>query len=59
MKCIYPLKLTSIWHLWIHTIETNSYELYHLKNDISETKNLNDSEPVVYAKLKNELENWK
>lgn len=46
------------WKL-IHTIETNSYELYNLKNDISETKNLIVSEQVVFAKLKKELESWK
>lgn len=46
------------WKL-IHTIETNSYELYNLKTDISESKNLIDSEPALAAKLKKELEAWK
>ncbi len=46
------------WKL-IHTIETNTYELYNLKTDISETKNLIDSEPAVAAKLIKELEAWK
>jgi arylsulfatase A-like enzyme len=46
------------WKL-IHTIETNSYELYNLKSDISETKNLIDSEPKIADKLKKELEAWK
>lgn len=46
------------WKL-IHTIETNSYELFNLKTDISETKNLIGSEPVIAGKLKKELEAWK
>jgi len=46
------------WKL-IHTIETNTYELYNLKTDISETKNLIDSVPSIAAKLKKELELWK
>ncbi len=46
------------WKL-IHTIETNSYELYNLKTDISENKNLIDNEPAVAARLKKELEAWK
>ena len=46
------------WKL-IHTMETNSYELFNLKTDISETTNLFDSEPVVGAKLIKELEAWK
>jgi len=46
------------WKL-IHTIETNSYELFNLKNDISESKNLFDSEPAISAKLIKELESWK
>jgi arylsulfatase A-like enzyme len=46
------------WKL-IHTIETNSYELFNLKNDISESKNLYDSEPAIAAKLIKELESWK
>jgi arylsulfatase A-like enzyme len=46
------------WKL-IHTIETNTYELYNLKSDLSESKNLIDSEPAIAAKLKKELENWK
>lgn len=46
------------WKL-IHTIETNSYELFNLKTDISESKNLIDAEPVIAAKLIKELESWK
>lgn len=46
------------WKL-IHTIETNSYELYNLKIDISESKDLINSEPAIAAKLKKELEAWK
>ena len=46
------------WKL-IHTIETNTYELYDLKCDIAESKNLIDSEPSIATKLKKELENWK
>lgn len=46
------------WKL-IHTIETNSYELYNLKTDISETNNRIDSEPKIAAKLKKELDAWK
>jgi arylsulfatase A-like enzyme len=46
------------WKL-IHTIETNTYELYNLKSDISESKNLIDSEPAIATKLKKELESWK
>jgi len=46
------------WKL-IHTIETNVYELYNLRNDISESKNLFDNEPVIATKLTKELEEWK
>lgn len=46
------------WKL-IHSIETNTYELYNLKSDISESKNQIDSEPTIAAKLKKELEIWK
>lgn len=46
------------WKL-IHTIETNTYELYNLKADISESKNLIDSEPAIAIRLKKELESWK
>jgi len=46
------------WKL-IHTYETNAFELYNLKTDISETKNLIDSEPAIATRLKNELEAWK
>lgn len=46
------------WKL-IHTIETNSYELFNLKTDISESNNLIDTEPAIAAKLKKELEDWK
>ena len=46
------------WKL-IHIIETNTFELYNLKSDVSETKNLINSESAIAAKLKRELENWK
>jgi len=46
------------WKL-IHTFETNTYELYNLKSDISESKNLIASEPAIASKLKKELESWK
>lgn len=46
------------WKL-IHTIETNTYELFNLKSDLSESKNLIDSEPAIATRLKKELETWK
>lgn len=46
------------WKL-IHTIETDTYELFNLKTDISESINLIDKETVIAAKLKKELEVWK
>jgi len=54
----YSAVRSSDWKL-IHTIETNTYELYNLKLDISESKNLIDSEPTIATKLKKELESWK
>jgi arylsulfatase A-like enzyme len=46
------------WKL-IHNIETNSYELYNLKSDISESNNLINIENADFVKLTKELENWK
>jgi arylsulfatase A-like enzyme len=46
------------WKL-IHIIETDSYELYNLKDDIGEQRNLIDENPKVKVRLQKELENWK
>jgi arylsulfatase A len=46
------------WKL-IHIIETNTYELYNLKQDIGETNNLAASHPKMLKKLTKNLENWK
>ena len=46
------------WKL-IHVMETNKYELYDLKNDISESKNLYDKEPEIAKKLIKSLEEWR
>ena len=46
------------WKL-IHIIETNTYELYNLKNDIGETQDLAASNPKMLKKLTRELEKWK
>lgn len=46
------------WKL-IHVMETNKYELYDLKNDISESKNLYDKEPEIAKKLIKSLVDWK
>lgn len=46
------------WKL-IHIIETDSYELYNLKDDIGEQQNLIDENPKVKVRLQKELEHWK
>lgn len=46
------------WKL-IHIMETNSYELYNIKNDLSETTNLFKTQPKVAQKLTLELEKFK
>ncbi len=46
------------WKL-LHLIETNSYELYNLKEDIGETRNLAATNPKMVKKLTRELEKWK
>lgn len=46
------------WKL-IENYEDSSFELYNLKNDISEKKNLAEIHPDVLCKLKNELDEWK
>lgn len=45
------------WKL-IHYYENNDIELYNLKNDIGETVNLFNDEPVQAAKLMNMLQKW-
>ncbi|WP_310560556.1 sulfatase [Flavobacterium sp.] len=42
----------------IHDLELDSYELYNLKSDIGETKNLASSLPEKTAALKAMLNNW-
>ncbi len=46
------------WKL-IENFETNTFELYNLKDDISESKNLIDQNPEIASKLKNKLKNWR
>lgn len=46
------------WKL-IENYEDGSFELYNLKNDISEKKNLVEKYPDILGKLKNELYDWK
>ncbi|WP_282073922.1 sulfatase [Polaribacter atrinae] len=42
----------------IHDIETETYELYNLKNDIGENSNLIDEEPKVATLLKDQLKEY-
>lgn len=42
----------------IHDLELNTYELYNLKSDIGETKNLVSILPEKTAELKGMLNNW-
>lgn len=46
------------WQL-IHKMEKRKYELYDLKNDISESKNLYSKEPEIAKKMITSLEDWK
>jgi arylsulfatase A-like enzyme len=46
------------WKL-IHIIETNTYELYNLKEDIGEKKDQASLYPKVVKQLARELEKWK
>jgi len=46
------------WKL-IENFETNTFELYNLKNDISESKNLINEKPEIVAELKNKLNDWR
>lgn len=46
------------WKL-IHIIESNTYELYNLKDDISESNNLSAIYPALTKKLIKNLEEWK
>lgn len=46
------------WKL-IHIMETNTFELYNLKSDIGETKNLAIERPKMVKKLTKEIESWK
>lgn len=43
------------WKL-IHRYEDGGYELYHLKDDIGESRDLSDSHPAELARLRRELE---
>ena len=44
---------------WIHLMETNSYELYNLKEDIGEINNLADVKKEIKEDLLKDLEAWK
>lgn len=46
------------WKL-IHIMESDSYELYNLKNDVSETENLYEAKPKIAEKLKKTLVSWR
>ena len=46
------------WKL-INIIETGENELYNLKNDIGETKDVASQNPKLVKKLSSELEKWK
>jgi len=46
------------WKL-IENFETNTFELYNLKKDISESKNLVHKNPTIAEKLKNNLDAWR
>lgn len=46
------------WKLF-ENFETNSFELYNLENDISESKNLINEKPDLVNELKNELKVWR
>lgn len=46
------------WKL-IENFETNTFELYNLKDDISESKDLKYERPEIVAKLKGQLNSWR
>lgn len=46
------------WRL-IEFFEDNSLELYNLKDDVGETKNLAKNDPAFTAKLRDELKAWR
>ena len=46
------------WKL-INLLEDNSYQLYNLKEDISESEDLSNKNPKILAKLKKELISWR
>lgn len=46
------------WKL-VHIIESNTYELYNLKDDLSEDQNLAAIHPALTKRLVKSLENWK
>jgi len=46
------------WKL-LENFETELYELYNLKDDVSETTNVIETHPKVFQKLKYKLENWR
>ena len=46
------------WKL-VHIIETNTYELYNLKEDIGEKNDLAAKQPQIVKQLTKELEAWK
>ena len=46
------------WRL-LQNFETNEFELYNLKQDISESQNLIDAEPEIAKKLKKDLQEWR
>lgn len=46
------------WKL-VHIIESNTYELYNLKDDLSESNNLSAIHPALTKKLIKNLEAWK
>jgi len=46
------------WKL-IENFETNSFELYNLKDDISESKDLKNERTEIFSELKNQLSAWR
>ena len=46
------------WKL-IHIIETDTYELYNLKEDIGEQHNLITQNPKIHARMRKDLNDWK
>ena len=54
----YSSVLMDDWKL-IENFETDSIELYNLKEDISETKDLKKENPEIVSKLKGKLKEWR